>query len=338
MATRTVTLHAFCSAKGGVGKSTLAVACAKLLAKAGRKCVLIDADLTGTSLMDGLHLCAPVVTTGQDRHPDLNAPPTGRYLTRRATVEARNNRKFEPWQERPPAPPFLNDILIYGHGAPLEADDMPECRVDALFWKHMVDDGVLYLPSSPLPKDVGIAVGWLHQSEPFTWVRRMTWLLDGMSECLPTLRDVIIDLPPGLLGFAHEILSLCSYLDRGIDLPVGFPPWRDGTIEWRVNPFLITSKDRNDLLVSLEYIASNGSKLPSLLPLLNRYTEGRENELRAAVAEHFTAAIGAPLATKALEKRIDEVARLSEIFERGDVSLDGIDARLQNTLRIGERS
>jgi Mrp family chromosome partitioning ATPase len=48
MPPRTIGLHVFCSAKGGVGKSTLAVAAAKLLADRGRTCVLVDADLTGT--------------------------------------------------------------------------------------------------------------------------------------------------------------------------------------------------------------------------------------------------------------------------------------------------
>ena len=35
MTPRKITLHVFCSAKGGVGKSTLAVTCAKLLAETG---------------------------------------------------------------------------------------------------------------------------------------------------------------------------------------------------------------------------------------------------------------------------------------------------------------
>ena len=80
MPKQSITPHAFASAKGGVGKSTLAVACAKLIAsEAGRRCVLVDADMTGTSLADGLKLCAPDVTAGRDGRPKSDAAPTGRH-------------------------------------------------------------------------------------------------------------------------------------------------------------------------------------------------------------------------------------------------------------------
>ena len=32
----------------------------------------------------------------------------------------------------------------------------------------------------------------------------MTWLLDGMIDELPHLTDLVVDLPPGLFGFADE--------------------------------------------------------------------------------------------------------------------------------------
>src|SRR5262245_46570481 len=50
MQRREVTLHAFSSIKGGVGKSTLAVVAANLLARRGRRCLVVDVDLIGTSL------------------------------------------------------------------------------------------------------------------------------------------------------------------------------------------------------------------------------------------------------------------------------------------------
>ncbi len=56
----TIDLHVFASAKGGVGKSTLAVACAKLLAATpGCLPIVVDADMTGTSLADGLRGLPP---------------------------------------------------------------------------------------------------------------------------------------------------------------------------------------------------------------------------------------------------------------------------------------
>src|SRR5580698_1045668 len=106
MSGRVITLHVFCSAKGGVGKSTLAIACARLLAEASRTVVLIDADLTGTSLADGLCLCAPEVARRPDGRLDFDAAPTGRHLTREATVAQRNARRDAgAWEDQPPAPP-----------------------------------------------------------------------------------------------------------------------------------------------------------------------------------------------------------------------------------------
>ena len=52
-------VHAFCSVKGGVGKSALAVASAEVMLDQGRRPLVLDADLTGTSLADGLRMEAP---------------------------------------------------------------------------------------------------------------------------------------------------------------------------------------------------------------------------------------------------------------------------------------
>jgi MinD-like ATPase involved in chromosome partitioning or flagellar assembly len=56
---RAIRVHAFASAKGGVGKSSLAVGCARIVAEQSGVPVLIDADVTGSSLADGLALVAP---------------------------------------------------------------------------------------------------------------------------------------------------------------------------------------------------------------------------------------------------------------------------------------
>lgn len=78
---RTVSLHAFCSTKGGVGKSTLAVAWTELLRVDGRRCVLLDADLTGSSLADGLDLCSPAAgrPRGARGGRAMSALPAARY-------------------------------------------------------------------------------------------------------------------------------------------------------------------------------------------------------------------------------------------------------------------
>jgi len=53
---RPLGLHVFCSVKGGVGKSTLAVVTGKLLASLGRVPVVVDLDMLGASLADGRDL------------------------------------------------------------------------------------------------------------------------------------------------------------------------------------------------------------------------------------------------------------------------------------------
>ena len=94
MSPRAIDLYAFCSAKGGVGKSTLALTCARLLGEPKeRGCLLIDADLTGTSLADGLDLRAPVVGLAADGQGlDLQAAPTGQHHDWSETHRLRERR------------------------------------------------------------------------------------------------------------------------------------------------------------------------------------------------------------------------------------------------------
>jgi hypothetical protein len=329
MSERTITLHAFCSAKGGVGKSTLAVAAARLLADKGRKVVVIDADLTGTSLADGLRLCAPDVARLLDGHLDFDAAPTGRHLTRDETVKVRNARKDGgEWEGQPPAPPYLNDVLIYDK-------DEHEARVEALCWKHESDDsGVLYLPSAPFRQDISIALGWLHNEEPFAWLGRLMWLLDGMSEQMETLSDVVIDLPPGLFGFAHEALAMLSNLANATPFPSGFPKWNQGGgITWKGNPLLITTLDHNDLIMALEYALKHAERLPHLQITLNRYAANRELELRETIHEHFGKALQVESRISPAA-RIDELGPLREIFGVGALRMSDDVRKLRAALRL----
>ena len=326
MSGRTITLHAFCSAKGGVGKSTLAVTTARLLADEGRTCVLLDADLTGTSLADGLLLCAPAVTRMSDGNLDFDAAPTGKHLTRAETVVQRNARKYKRWEGHPPAPPYLNDLLIY------EKDDNSECQVEALLWRHEdPSDKAWYLPSSPFQEDVAIALGWLYREQPFTWLKRMMWLLDGMSAQMPALSDVVLDLPPGLFGFAHEALVLLSSLENHEPFPSGFPTWSQGEVTWKGKPSLITTPDRNDIFLALEYVLGHLDKLKHLKIILNRNTSSREAELHAAIREHFTEALGAE---RRLTARIDELGPLHELFTKGSLRLSDDVQKLRGPLGL----
>jgi hypothetical protein len=327
MAARTIGLHVFCSAKGGVGKSTLAVAAAKLLAAQGRVPVLIDADLTGTSLADGLALCAPEVTIGPDGHPDLTAQPTGRSLTRRETLrllDGRNNLSWDNTEPSPP-PPFFNDVL---RGA---APDR-ECQIDALFWRHRDDDKVLYLPSSPARRDVLVALGWLYKEEPFTWLQRVTWILDEMAKQVPTLSDVVFDLPPGLFGFAHEMLALVSNLEKGTTLPSGFPKWPTDELSWRGNALLVTTPDRNDLFAAIDYSVRQKEDLTRLGLVLNKSTEATMSRIRADIRERRGEAHALIELAQVGEMR----ATLGEVFTSGALPLTDEVHKLRAALRIEE--
>ncbi|MFW5739064.1 MAG: P-loop NTPase, partial [Myxococcota bacterium] len=246
---RIITVHTFCSAKGGVGKSVLAIASAKILASSGRSPALLDCDFTGTSIADGLRLCAPRVVLAQDGSVDLDAAPTGQWLSQEETSQLRDARGRASWEDRPPPPPYLNDALTYQGSDPTR-----DCRVDAMVWHHEREDKVRYYPSSPLRRDVSIALGWIFRETPLEWLRRMVWLLHEMAVRFDDLTDVILDLPPGLWGFAHEASVLVSRIERGAPWPEGFPNLGESGVEWRANPILVVPPDRNGLYVSLEYL------------------------------------------------------------------------------------
>jgi hypothetical protein len=288
---RIVSLHTFCSIKGGVGKSTLAVVTAKLLAEIGRVPLLVDADLTGTSLADGLLLRAPRVELRPDGALDLDASPTGELYTLQRTLELRHARKASLWKERPPPPAYLNDALTY-----VGPEGGPDCRIDGMIWRHERDDHVRYLPSSPLPQDVSIGLGWIYNEKPFRWVRRFTWVLDALLHRDSTLTE----------------------------------------IQWKVNPFLVTTPDHNDILPALEYIAVESARLPDLVPILNRSTESIA-EVRADMRRR----LGPRLSALGIEERlrsVDEMrATLGRVFIEQDLRLDK-EVRALSPVLFKERS
>jgi len=315
-------MWSFCSVKGGVGKSTLAVACAKLLARFGRLPVLVDCDMAGTSLADGLRLLAPRVALADDTAMDLNAPPAGNFLdwetTRRQRAARRDGR-------RPAPPPYLNDAL--------RADAL---QVDAVLWRHERDDGVRYLPSSPLQADIATALGWLSAS-PFDWLQAFTWLLEALIAQQPALTDIVLDLPPGVWGFAHEVLVLTAALQRGESLPEGYPSWTGLT--WTAKPFLVMTADRGDLLPALEYLAREvhvEGHLHDLIPIVNRRTEAL-GETRKAARELLGPALG-PLGVEEPLRAVDILPALGKLFLAQDLVLDESVQRLAEVLEIPNRS
>lgn len=311
---RAIALHVFCSAKGGVGKSTLAVACAKALAAEKRVPLVVDADLTGTSLADGLRLCAPKTALHTDGTVDVLASPTGEVLSRNEVVRLRRLRRDAPHRRGLP-PAYLNDALRpYWEN---ELQSYVDVRVDALLWRHEKDDGVRYLPSSALRHDMEDSLRWFSR-EAFDWAAAMILLLDCTAEHWPALTDVVIDVPPGLFGFSQEMLALASTLTRG-GLPEGYPDWKTGPIAWNARVFLVTTPDLNDMLPVYEYVAQNITELLGASILVNKNN---------TVISTPDAIVGAMLAAQVDTRRIHPVpflgSSLGRIFVDGDLDLKAI--------------
>lgn len=327
---RVILLWAFCSAKGGVGKSTLAVATAKLLAAQGRTCMLVDADLTGTSLADGLRLCAPRVWKRADGEMDLDREPDG-YLTREETLAARRKRMSARTDDLREPPPFLNDVLVHRRDPRDPGEPFRECLLRSVLWRHEPDDRVLYLPSSPAERDVDTALGWLYFESRHTWIGRMTWMFEAARIQIEGLTDIVLDLPPGLFGFADEALELLSHIDSNEPMPTGYPPnMTGGTGLWGVRPFLVTTPDRNDLGVALSYYQRRRLDFPNLTPVLNR-----GDEAPAAIARAVEEQFGVVLDASVL-RHVPTMVELAAVF-RGAGDLDiGRVPRLADVLGLHE--
>ena len=326
---RNLTLHAFASTKGGVGKSTLAVTLARLLANHYAKPVLIvDCDLTGTSLADGLGLLAPQVAGWNDGKLNLSLPPTSATPhDLKTTQRLRDRRKNRPDSHEPAFVPFLNDALDF---RPVQGG--PDCRIDALLWQSEADPLLRLLPSSPLARDVELAIAWLfNREEPWAWVRRLAWVVDRALELIPDVSNVVFDLPPGLFGFSALVLTLLGYINRKETLPVDFPKWNE-TFSCNVNPFLVTTPDRNDLYAAVDALGPLLFEVPELLPVVNR--EDSKERVREVIKERFEVS-----GLDTLFETVPFAAMLSQLFRSQSSSKDldrdsSLRDKLMRTLRV----
>src|SRR5690606_18456218 len=140
---------------------------------------------------------------------DLSRVSPAGFHTASETRTLRSVRRGTSQREPAPPPPYLNDVLAYD----------PEIRAEAALWSAPQPDGVLYLPSSALDDDVNELPTWWPGPRRFEWVQRFTWLLDGLLCAVPAITDFIVDLPPGVWGFTHELMVLISTLSASKPLP-----------------------------------------------------------------------------------------------------------------------
>jgi hypothetical protein len=311
---RSVRIHCFFSVKGGVGKTTLAVALAQLVPRPER-CVVLDLDLTGSSLAEGLDLQAPEIALRSDGSMDLDAPPTGTYLSvdeSRTARDARKRSKAGLWLP----PPYINDAFRY------EGNDQErDCRLDAMCWRHQSDPGVRYLPSSSIDRDIVSSLDWLYRDEVHhggAWLQRFAWILYTFLEQMPELEDLVLDMPPGVFGFTREVLSFLAHLSTGSVLPARFPGLPDQA-EWQIHPYLVTSEDRQDLFLAMETYATILSKLPSVVPLLNRLKSPIE-KTKEALDQRFRGALIKDIGHR-MRSVSEHRATLGRLFIEGDLKL-----------------
>lgn len=262
------------SVKGGVGKTTLSLLTARALAQRGEQVLVVDLDLTGTSLADGLALRAPTW-----------ADPEGRTaLTRRPDDWLPREEGIRKRARDPEDPPFLNDFLLRTQNA---AWTREEAHPEALAWKLPADDALadrlMVLPSSAFPADLEQVLALLYD-EPFSaWAEsRLEWLLDAVLE-KTTIRHVVIDTPPCIPGISRAVLSAAMRLGRDTKLRLSddgeLPPalWA-ARVQWL--PWLVTSEDRQDLRALERWLAEHDAdEVGRLGVVINRFTTGKDQVL-----------------------------------------------------------
>ncbi|MCK6591175.1 MAG: hypothetical protein L6Q76_26785, partial [Polyangiaceae bacterium] len=282
-------------------------------------------------IADGLELRAPSVATREDGSVDLAAPPTGAApLGLEKTRSLRAERRDKAWKDRVHPPPYINDVLER------TLDGQQPVRVDAALWRHSQEDGVGYLPSSSIHHDIVKSLAWYNEREPYDWARSFLWAVDALVRSEPNVTDIVLDLPPGTWGLPHETMVIVSTLLRKAPLPDGYPPWHEGPVRWRANPFLVTSSDGNDLLPALEYIGRHRERLRTLQPIANRLTEGEDRMRERARA--LLGPVLAPIGLEKLIRSVPDLAELSRIFKEGDIPLNESVRAIKRTLRIGEET
>ncbi|HFE43998.1 MAG TPA: hypothetical protein ENJ18_00700, partial [Nannocystis exedens] len=275
--TGTLRCYSFHSVKGGVGKSTLSTALALGLARRhpDRQVVLIDLDLTGTSLSDVLPLCAPRWSSNK---LDLLKAPDHGFFSADETQE-RITRREPQLRDRVP---YLNDFLLRTDTDWSTDDDVvPE----ALFWA--LDGGpknLRVIPSSALPADLERIIPVIFDEEHAPFLEaRMEVLLDTIMPDEDEEKIVVIDTPPTIPGLSRSVISLAFRLGHKPKRALAeddYIPSRveAGRVHWQVG--MVLSRDQQDLRAAERWLAlvePNDEDLVRVI--LNRLLSGEDEQM-----------------------------------------------------------
>jgi hypothetical protein len=272
--------YSFHSVKGGVGKSTLSTFLALGLARRHPKAqvVLIDLDLTGTSLSDVLPLSAPRWASDQLQ---LRSAPDAGFLSAEETQRRMTERQ-------PPDNlqlPYLNDFLLLADPDwSTDHDVVPS----ALMWRF--DSGPQNLgviPSSALPADLERVIPVIFDEEHAAFLEARIEVL--LAALVPDEgeRIVIIDTPPTIPGLSRSIFSLGLRLGREPKRALAddnYIPARleEAVVRWQVG--MVVSRDRQDLRAAERWLALvNPDDQELVRIILNRLPSGESDQVRAEI-------------------------------------------------------
>jgi MinD-like ATPase involved in chromosome partitioning or flagellar assembly len=323
----------FHSVKGGVGKSTLSTLVAHGLACRHRETpvVLIDMDLTGTSLSDVLPLQAPSWSSGR---VDLFAPPSDfdSCEVTRDRIEARRSALDDDIHV-----PYLNDFLL--HSDPdwsTERDVLPQ----ALSWRMAGGpDNLVVIPSSALPEDLRRIVPVIFDEEHAAFLEARIEALLDMLVPAQGRRIVVFDTPPTIPGLSRSILSLGFRLGGSTKQPLaedGYIPerLRAAPVGWRIG--MVVSRDIQDLRAAerwMELMDQDESALVRLV--INRVPQGDEVQLQhdlfgvqSGAAESGRVVALVPTLANFPRQLVPEHATL-QLFHRTQLTANELDGLLE---------
>lgn len=163
---RIYTIH---SQRGGVGKTSLAVAIAGWSSSKHKlKTLIIDCDLTGTSLIDLFWKC----DTKQQNHKEIH---------------------------------YLNRLLL---ASPIAFSGYEKGDMESTFYLTVPNcKNLYYIPSSPVLKDIRSIVALISQENMLHFFQsRMTDILSLVVK--NEVKTIIIDNPPGLFGLSRAMINL----------------------------------------------------------------------------------------------------------------------------------
>jgi len=169
MSKKEIRIYTIHSQKGGVGKTSLAIAIAGWSSSEHKlKTLIVDCDLTGTSIID---------------------------LFWKRDSSKQNGKRIH----------YLNKLLL---ASPPVFEQYEKGNMDKIYCRAVPDyKNLYYIPSSPVLKDIRRIVALISQEDMLHFFQsRMTDILELAQKS--GFETIIIDNPPGLFGLSRATINL----------------------------------------------------------------------------------------------------------------------------------